>query len=465
MARGQGTINVKFLADLADLKKGLKEGGDQVGGFGDNMKKMAGNVVGAIGALGVADFLKDATHAAAEDEASQAKLAKSLETSIGAWDGQVKSIEKWITKAQFTKGFADDELRTAFAGLTEVTHSTAESQNLMSVAMDLARAKGIPLAQAADILAKAHEGNTKAVKAQLPELGALIADNASADEIIAKVAGTVKGQADTFAKSAAGGQEIFHQKLGELTETIGTKLLPIMITLTDWLVKIIDFFSGLPGPVQAGIVVVVGIAAALVGLNSVLGIATAAAAAFGISLDVALGPIALVVLAIAAIGIAIYALVRNWDTVKEAISKGVGAVLGWFKDLGSNIANLAKGLFEPIWGALKSVLNRAIDLLNLYIKAVTAPIGVLNKIPGVKSIIPDIPEIPHLASGGTFSGAAVVGERGPELLVGSGRVVPNSQLGGITINVSGALDPVTVARQIQSLLLEEKRRSGALGLA
>jgi hypothetical protein len=76
--------------------------------------------------------------------------------------------------------------------------------------------------------------------------------------------------------------------------------------------------------------------------------------------------------------------------------------------------------------------------------------------------------IPGLASGGpvTAGMSYVVGEAGPELFVPSrsGQIVPNGVGGGgIVVNVSGALDPASVARQIQSLLLQEQRRSGGLG--
>lgn len=461
MAKGTGTVTVKFLGDLSDLQKKTKQAGDDVGGFGDKMGSVATKVAGAFAALGVATFLKDATQAAAEDAAAHEKLATSLRNSIGAWDGQIDSIEKWITKAQFAKGFSDTDLRDSFAQLTNVTKNVSESQRLMGVAMDLARAKGIPLAQATDILAKAHEGNTKAIKAQFPELGQLIKDNASADEIIATLTETVKGQADTFAGTAAGKAEIFHQKMGELTETIGTKLLPVMVTMANGLSKIIDWFSGLPGPVQTGIMVVTGIAGALFALNAVLGVATAAAAAFGVTLNLSLGPIALVVAAVVGIGVAIYALVKNWDTVKAALKTGIDAVLGWFSDLGGKIARLATSIWEPIWGGLKAVLNRAIDLVNTFVDVSLAPLNALNKIPGIKSLVPDVPHISHLAQGGVFSGAAIVGERGPELLVGAGRVIPNGALGGNVYNIAvTAIDPQAAQEAVVTAIREYERRNG-----
>lgn len=509
MARGQGTVTVKFLGDLADLQQKTKTAGDDVGGFGDKMSGVAGKVAGAFAGLGVVDFLKGATEAAAEDQAAHEKLATSLRNSIGAWDGQIDSIEKWITKMQFSKGFSDNDLRTSMEQLVNVTHNVADAQNLAGVAMDLARAKGIPLADATSILAKAHEGNTKAIKAQFPEIGKLIKDNASADEIISTLTNTVKGQADTFAGTAAGKAEIFHQKMGELTESIGSKLLPVMVTLTDWLSKVVDFFSGLPGPVQAGIVVVTGIAAALFALNSILGLATAAAAAFGITLELSLGPIALVVAAIAGliaigvlvvnnwdtikaaaaavfdwvkdhwplllgiitgpIGLAVAAIVTHWDkikngftAVKDWIGDRVGDIVGFFTGLPGRIAAAAVGMWDGIKDAFRGVINTIIGWWN----------GLDFKLPSVH--IPGTPfdvggftlgtpDIPRLAAGGivTRPTLALIGERGPEAVVPLG-----GGMAGTVVNnyFYGPQDPAGVARQIQSMLLEEKRRSGPLGL-
>jgi len=155
-----------------------------------------------------------------------------------------------------------------------------------------------------------------------------------------------------------------------------------------------------------------------------------------------------------------------WDAifgvVRNAVTNVIPTILA---GLGQAISSVARTAFDGLKEPFKAVLNWMIDRINDFVKVALAPLALANKIPGLGSAIPDIPKIPHLAGGGTFSGAALVGEKGPELLVGAGRVIPNSQLGGITIIVQGALDPVAVGRQIQSILLEEKRRSGALGLA
>jgi len=148
-----------------------------------------------------------------------------------------------------------------------------------------------------------------------------------------------------------------------------------------------------------------------------------------------------------------------WDTifgvVRGAVTNTIPTIIA---AAGQVISSAARTAFDGLKDVFKAAINWIIDRWNgLEFKA--------PHLPGLPDVTIGVPDIPRLASGGTFSGAALVGEAGPELLVGSGRVIPNNQLGGITINVSGALDPASVARQIQAILLEEKRRSGALGLA
>lgn len=67
-------------------------------------------------------------------------------------------------------------------------------------------------------------------------------------------------------------------------------------------------------------------------------------------------------------------------------------------------------VFSNIWPGIKAVINGIIGGLefigNAALMAITAPIGILNRIPGVKSIVPDVPKIslPRLHSGGTNTG-------------------------------------------------------------
>jgi hypothetical protein len=81
--------------------------------------------------------------------------------------------------------------------------------------------------------------------------------------------------------------------------------------------------------------------------------------------------------------------------------------------------------------------------------------------------------IPFMASGGSLDAGmpAIVGERGPELFVpsGSGRIVPNNQLGGMThiwnIDARGASDPAAVRFAVQRGIAEAAPRIAAGAIA
>ncbi len=119
------------------------------------------------------------------------------------------------------------------------------------------------------------------------------------------------------------------------------------------------------------------------------------------------------------------------------------------------------GVFDVIWPGIKAVINGILAGLefigNAALDVVTAPIGVLNQIPGVKSIVPDVPNIrlPRLHSGGVIGG----GEQLAVLQAGE-RVVPNG---------AGGAGPMTIVvrigdREIGRVVADALRQNQVLGV-
>lgn len=143
--------------------------------------------------------------------------------------------------------------------------------------------------------------------------------------------------------------------------------------------------------------------------------------------------------------------------------KNAGAALiGGVVDGMKNAGGVIEGIASNVWSAVKSLLNSAIDKIN-------AALEFTISLPG-----PDITvnptNIPHLAKGGLVNKPtlALIGEDGPEAVVplskkhNPGGVMPGMGGGGgnIIINVSGAMDPEGVARQIETMLLRLQRSQG-----
>ena len=131
-----------------------------------------------------------------------------------------------------------------------------------------------------------------------------------------------------------------------------------------------------------------------------------------------------------------------WDSIKT-IFDGVidfirGVFTGDWERAWKGVVEIFSGIFSGITAVAKAPLNGLIGLLNGAIGAIN---GLINGFNGIgfdmpkwlgggsfHPHIPNIPNVPYLAKGGTvLNGSAVVGEAGPELLtVGAGgtRVQP-----------------------------------------
>ena len=95
------------------------------------------NKYAAVALGGLVAGLGDAVKGAMEDEQAQAMLARQLQKTTAATDAQIKGVENYITAAGKQKGFTDDELRPAMAGLVRATMDIGEAQKATNLALVL----------------------------------------------------------------------------------------------------------------------------------------------------------------------------------------------------------------------------------------------------------------------------------------------------------------------------------------
>lgn len=202
----------------------IKGAGKTTRGLADAAK------VAAVGIGLVVGGLAFAVKAAADEQKGIAKLDAALKANVKGWNGNRDAIEKVIAKRE-DLAFSDDSLRASMATLVTSTGDVTEAQRLQAIAMDLARAKGIDLETASIAVAKASQGSTKELKA----LGLEIDDTATASENLARIQEATAGQAEAYAGTMLGKWETFGNKLGNVVETIGEMLLPIVEQLMDFL--------------------------------------------------------------------------------------------------------------------------------------------------------------------------------------------------------------------------------------
>ena len=213
--------------DLKKLEKDFVNAGKKIG-------KAFGVATLAVGAF-AAKVGVDAVKAATEDQKSQVLLANSLRNTVGATDDAIKSVEDYITQQQKLFSVADDQLRPSLAALAAATGSITEAQTLQSVALDIAANKQIDLVTASKLLAKAHGGNIGALKKLFPEISANTVkskDFATALDLVAKAS---SGAAAAAADTLAGRLEGLKIAYGEILETLGYALLPVVIEFANYI--------------------------------------------------------------------------------------------------------------------------------------------------------------------------------------------------------------------------------------
>lgn len=327
MASGP-TITAKFLADTSELTNGIDKATSTASGKMSGFAKTAAVAVGgAFVADKVLDFGKASVEAAAADAEAQSKLAAALKSTAGATDAQVAGAENFISKLSQSAAIADDDLRPALSTLARGFKDTGKAQDALTLATDVAAGTGKDLSTVTEAMMKAANGQTGA----LGRLGIATKDAnghaLSLDEIMGNLATTFKGQASTAANSTAGQMRKAKIAMGEMQETIGAALIPIIGKLAGFLngtlfPALTSVFGWLMDHKAVIVAAVIGIGAVVLPLFLSWAVAAGAAAVATIA---AAAPFILIGAAVAALA---YLIISNWDTIKAATQAAFDLVLG-----------------------------------------------------------------------------------------------------------------------------------------
>lgn len=227
-----GAVVARILTQYSD--KGSKAAQKDIAKMGKNFDAFSKKVTKAFAVAGaaVAAFAiklgKDAVQAAIADQKSQALLANSLRNTTGATNAAISSVEAYISKLQLQVGVADDELRPSLAKLAAVTGSVSAAQDLLGTALDISAFSGADLGTATQALTKALQGSFKGLQNLVPGLDAASIKSKDFVSILAQVNKITAGAAATRAGTLEYKLEILRIRFGEILETLGYALLPII---------------------------------------------------------------------------------------------------------------------------------------------------------------------------------------------------------------------------------------------
>lgn len=376
------------------VKGGLKDIGTTAAGFvvGGGLSQLPGKLL-------------EMAQAAADDAASTGKLEQAITNIEGSFAPYSKAVDDAISKGQ-DLAFSDDEVRNSLAFLTTATGDADEAMNRLSLAQDLARGAGISLEAASKLLGKTSDENT----ATLKKYGIQVDENATAQDVLNEVDKRFGGQAAAFAEGDAAKMAIMADKVGELQEAIGYKLLPILSTLVGTAITVIDIVATGINPVFETAGTVISTAAGFIQSNAipiiaafaagliVLGVtavpAVIAAAttlatvtipqliAQGIALAIAYAPITITILAVAAAAAALaYAWENNLLGIQDKvqafgdwISPYISAIFGGIQKVFETVFPIIAGIVTTYIGIYQTVIQTAFDAIKTAYDTVFPPL-------------------------------------------------------------------------------------------
>ncbi len=260
----QGTIDVDVTDAVSSLNKvdsTVDSSGKTIDGMGSKISKFGKMFTAVFATKEIADFGSKCLNAASDVEEMENKFAV-------VFDGMIDDVDAWASKFSDSIGRNKNEIKTyladnqnMFVGMGMTREAGAEmSEQLVSLALDLASFNNLNEADAVEKMSKAIMGETESAKS----LGAVLNDNTRALAMEAlgmqgkfanlteaqKMEGNYQailmqstdavGDAERSANSYANQIRSVKAKMEEFVQTLGSYFLPMATKVITFFGKMVD---------------------------------------------------------------------------------------------------------------------------------------------------------------------------------------------------------------------------------
>lgn len=405
-----GAIRVVLGADTAAFESGLNGAQKTLKRFSRDMAKIGQQVTGVGQALTlgltapIAAFGVASVRAAQQSADAFAQVEAALKSMGGASGRTAEQLQANAKALQDMAAIDDDEiLRNVTANLLTfgkvsgpvfdraqtaiVDLATRMKMELQPATLLVGKALNDPL-KGLTAMGRAGIQFTDAQKAMITQM-VKVGNVAGAQSIIL---GELEGQFGGSAKAAADANPYARLSiaLGELSETIGAKLIPVVQPMVESLTRLLQGFDKL-SPAAQKFAVVGGIIAAAIGpllivIGSLLGaVSTIAAFMAGpavVALGAFLAPLLPIIAAVGAL-VAVFLIFRKqitpvlqeWGkTVAEVLGPKIAPLIDALKAAFSSFVALVAPMFQPS-GAMGQALGLFLGLMTRWVNASTALLG------------------------------------------------------------------------------------------
>ena len=190
---------------------------------------LAKSYIGLVGAQKLARSSFNAVKAFAADDKAAQLLTRSLDNLGLAFADP--SVRTFIAELEKTFGVLDDQLRPAFQRLLTTTGSVAESQKLLTTALNLSAASGIDVVTVSGDLSRGYVGQTRALAKYGLGLTQAELKAMSFEQVQERINILFGGQAQLAADSYSGSLDKLTVAAANAQEAIGRGLIDALSVL------------------------------------------------------------------------------------------------------------------------------------------------------------------------------------------------------------------------------------------
>lgn len=342
------TLKAVLVGEDRSLSKTMKGAGDSVEQVGKKSKTAGAMMKGALSAEvvmrvadAVVDFGRDSIEAYRGAEISQKQLEDAYKRFPKIASVNINKLRDYNQALQ-DKGYADaDDIASGQASLARYKLTGDQLKRITPLLVDYANRTGKDIPAAAATLGKGLSGSSRLAK----ELGFSFKDAKDPaknfDQILAGLQGTVGGYSSKLPEAERNSKALGYS-FGDLQESLGEKLMPIMTQATALGLQVVDWISqnvSWLGPLATGLAVVAG---AFAVLNAVM----------------AVNPFTLIVVAVGALVGGLIWAYQNVEWFRNGVDAGFSAIGAAGRWLWNNaLAPALRGIVNGFAWVIDGVAN------------------------------------------------------------------------------------------------------------
>ena len=181
---------------------------------------------------GITGFLHKAVQEASAAEQAIVQLNTSLATlgtqRVGDINLASAAIQRMAKQIQQATGFTDEEIMRGASRMLTAGIGTKDLELATETATNLARAYGLELEPAMQMVVQAYWGQQRAIKKVVPEMQELLKEGMRGTDVLKQLNDTLGPQAQAQAETFAGQLRLLKVESAEFAEAVGMKLIPAL---------------------------------------------------------------------------------------------------------------------------------------------------------------------------------------------------------------------------------------------